>query len=373
MTRRRLLLTLAIALVGLQAGAAPRAKAPKNVILLIGDGMGFAQTTLGRIALGTNDASLRLDSMSHGGMAKTYPLDTPEARVVITDSAAAATALATGHKTKNGMIAMLPDGAKLKTVLEAAQDKGKRVGLVTTVTISHATPAGFGAHVPSRGQETDIAPQYLDRQIDVLLGGGEAMFVPQSVAGSKRKDDRDLLAEARRLGYTVARTKDEMDRVHSGKLLGLFAMEALKTEPPEPSLAEMTAKALDLLGTSKNGFFLMSEGGQIDWGSHANNGPMTVKQMLDFDAAIGVALDFARKRGDTLVVVTADHETGGLALVGATAGTTAPYSMAWGSKGHSATVVPLLADGPGAELFSGVLNNTEIPKRIAKLMGLNLN
>jgi len=368
-----LLAGLLLAALSLHAHAAPRAAAPRNVILLIGDGMGFAQTTLARIALGDANAALEMDGMRFAAFVKTHPADVGDARGILTDSAAAATALATGHKTKNGMLAVLPDGRPVQTILEGAQAKGKRVGLVTTVTITHATPAGFGAHVGSRGDEAEIAAQYLARKIDVLMGGGEAFFIPQSAEGSKRKDSRDLIAEARAAGYGVVRTRDEMMADRSDRLLGLFNKGYLTVAPPEPSVAEMTEKALAVLGRSPKGFFLMAEGGQIDSACHGNDGPKAVKQTLDFDAAVGVALAFARKRGDTLVIVTADHETGGLSIVSPPSGSSAPYAMAWGTKGHSATVVPLLADGPGADRFSGVLDNTDVAKRIAALWSLKLD
>jgi alkaline phosphatase len=149
-------------------------------------------------------------------------------------------------------------------------------------------------------------------------------------------------------------------------------MSYMTTEAPEPSLSDMTVKALEALSARKKGFFLMVEGGQIDSYCHANNAPGALKQTLDFDTAVGKALEFAHKNRDTLVIVTADHETGGMAIVGPAAGTTGEYSVAFGTKGHSATVVPLLADGPCADRFSGVLDNTDIPKRIAALLGLKV-
>lgn len=373
MTRRRLLISLILAALAIHVQAAPRDAAPRNVILMIGDGMGVTQTTLARLALGKADSALDMDSMRYAALMKTHPADIDGVRGVVTDSAAAATALATGHKTKNGMLAKLPDGRSVRTILEAAQSAGKSSGLVTTVTVTHATPAGFAAHVPSRGEEAEIATQYLALKVDVIMGGGEALFLPQKAEGSKRKDDRDLLAEARAAGYTVARSKDEMMQARGPRLLGLFQKAHMECKPPEPSIAEMTRKTLDLLSTNRKGFFVMVEGGQIDWAGHANDAPNNVKHTLDFDAAVGVALDFARKRGDTLVIVTADHETGGMAITGPPSGVKADYGIVWGTKGHSATVVPLLAEGPGAELFTGVLDNTDVPRRIARLWRLDLD
>lgn len=190
MVRRRLSQLLFALLLAIAAVASVADDRPRNVVLLIGDGMGFGQMSLARLALGAPDASLRMDSMRYTAFVKTQSAGPGAVRGAITDSAAAATAMATGYKTRNGMLAVLPDGTRLKTVLEAAAQIGKSTGLVTTVTITHATPAGFGAHAGSRADEADIAPQYVGRRIDVLLGGGEAFFLPKSAAGSKRNDER---------------------------------------------------------------------------------------------------------------------------------------------------------------------------------------
>lgn len=361
MTRRRLSLAGSFLLLLLAAQLAIASPRPRNVIIMIGDGMGFAEVTMARLGLGKADASLAMDSMRYGGMVKTHSTTT------ITDSAAAATAIATGHKTKNGMLATLPDGKKVATVLERAAAMGKGTGLVTTVTITHATPAGFGAHVGSRGDEGDIAIQYLDSRIDVLMGGGEQFFTPKSVKTSKRTDDRDLLSEARKAGYTIARTTEELAAARSQRLLGLFAQGYMTTVAPEPPVATMAQRALDLLAPHKKGFFLMVEGGQIDGAGHANKAPENVKQTLDFDAAVATVLEFARKRGDTLVIVTADHETGGLSLVGPPKGSTSEWVPAWATTGHSASMVPILSEGPCADRFSGVLDNTDIANRILEI------
>ena len=360
--RRTILLAL---IIFMTLASASWAANPKNVILMIGDGMGIAQVTLARLSLAAPATSLNMDSMEYAGFAKTQA-----ANATVTDSAAAGTALATGYKTNNGMISTLPDGTVVQTILEAASRKNKATGLLTTVTISNATPAVFGSHVDARADEAGIAPQYLDRKIDVLMGGGKQFFIPKSVEGSKRTDERDLLAEAKTAGYSVVDTPEAMTAVTTGKLLGLFQMGALSADGPVPPLADMTAKAIELLSQDKDGFFLMIEGGQIDWQAHNNDQAGTVRHMMDFDAAVAKALEFARKKNDTLVIVTADHETGGLTLIYPDAGSTDPFKCAWSTKGHSGTNVPILADGPGAEMFTGVLDNTDIPKRIAKLWGI---
>ena len=341
---------------------------PKNVILLIGDGMGFAQTSLARLSLGPKGA-LAMDSMPQAAFVKTYSAGPG----MITDSAAAATALATGNKTINGMIALMPDGTPAKTILEAAAEAGKATGLITTVTITHATPAGFGAHERERNNERDIAPQYLRQKIDVLLGGGEKFFLPKSTPGSERLDTRDLITEAGAAGYAVVRTREELVSAKQSKLLGLFAKGYMEFKTSEPSVAEMASKALEVLEKKGTGFFLMIEGGQIDTACHANDTKKALQQTLDFDEAVKTALAFARKNGNTLVLVTADHETGGMAIVKAPKGSGLDYQTVWGTQGHSATVVPLLADGPGASEFGGVMDNTEIPRKIAKLWKLKLS
>ena len=338
------------------------AQAPKNMILLIGDGMGPAQVTLARLS---SDKPLNMDTMKFGGLVKTQSADS-----TITDSAAAGTALATGFKTNNGMISTLPDGAEVQTILEAAQKIRKATGLVTTVTITHATPAVFGSHIASRKGEADIAPQYLEKKIDVLLGGGRMFFVPKSQDQSKREDERDLIAEAKSAGYTYVDTREGLLLGKGSKLLGLFQMSSLTTNLPDPSLAEMAEAAIKTLSANKDGFFLMVEGGQIDYRSHDNDGPGTVKQMMDFDAAVGKALDFARSKGNTLVIVTADHETGGLTIIYPDKDSGEKFKTAWSTKGHSACNVPLLAEGPGAESFGGALDNTDVPKRIAEVWGI---
>ncbi|MHB0912389.1 MAG: alkaline phosphatase [Armatimonadota bacterium] len=305
--------------------------APKNVILLIGDGMGTAQITLARLEL---SRALNIDSMPYAGLVTTHSADSK-----ITDSAAAATALATGHKTANGMISTLPDGTKPETILEAAMRKGKAVGLVTTVTATHATPAAFGAHVGARSDETEIGRQYLAAGIGVIMGCGQPYFD---------------LAEAKRLGYTVVDSEEELGKAE-GKLLAHFEKR--------PSLAVMTRAALSDLSQDPDGFFLMVEGGQIDWRCHDNDAAGTVRETEDFDEAVGAALSFA-KRGDTLVVVTADHETGGLTIT--------YEGPKWAAKGHTACMVGIFAAGCDAEAFTGTMDNTDVAKRIDRVAGYGL-
>lgn len=359
---RRLRPALIILLIMLLAVSVGAAQSPKNVILMIGDGMGVAQVTLARLSLLEQGSALKMESMPRIAIVKTQSTDS-----LITDSAAAGTALATGFKTNNGMISTLPNGIPVETILEAASKMGKSTGLVTTTTITHATPASFGSHVGSRGDEADIAPQYIKNKVDVLMGGGRAYFIPKSDKGSLRPDERNLLSDAEKSGYNIAFTRDAMLRAKSGKLIGLFEMGALTTNAPEPTLAEMTQKSLDLLSADKDGFFLMVEGGQIDWACHSNDAPGAIKQTIDFDNAIGKVLDFVSTHKDTLVVVTADHETGGLCIVYPEKDSRLRYATKWTTTGHSACNVPLFAQGRGSETFDGIMDNTDVPKKIAQL------
>lgn len=361
MTKRRLTLFMLTVFVIAALSSAQAAQSPKNVILLIGDGMGPAQVSLARLSLQT---PLAMDSMRYAGLVTTHSADS-----TITDSAAAGTALATGFKTNNGMISTLPDGTPVQTILEVAQRMGKAVGLVSTVTITDATPAVFASHVATRKSQADIAPQFLEKKVDVILGGGRAYFIPKSQPDSKREDERDLTSEAKSAGYVCVDTRDGMLSAKGAKLLGLFADSSMSTKPPEPSVAEMAEKAISILSADKDGFFVMIEGGKIDHACHANDAAAALKEILDFDAAVGKALDFARTHPDTLVIMTADHETGGMTIVYPDKGSAARFKVAFSTTGHTACNVPVLAYGPGADRFGGVLDNTDVPKRIAQLWG----
>lgn len=304
------------------AHAPADAKAPaiRNVILMIGDGMGPPIVGAGEIASRTQrKRPLTLTRLyREGAFGLAF---TGSANSMITDSAAAATTLATGVKTKNGYIGMGPEDQDLLTVSELAREKGKSVGLVSTTRVSHATPAAFSALQNDRDEENAIADQQVNSGVDLLLGGGARHWLPSSVKGSKRKDGRDLTAEAARQGYQVVRTRDDLLKTPASKILGLFHMDHMsyqvdKPAPTEPSLSEMTSKALDVLARNPKGFFLMVEGGKIDHALHSNDGAAAIAEMLAFDDAIQTAWDFQKRHPDTLLVVTADHDTGGFAIVG---------------------------------------------------------
>jgi len=363
-TQRIVLLVLLLSLLSLSCYAA---NAPKNIVLMIGDGMGVGVITAARCAGPGTNGRLAMDTMPVIGLAKTHP-----AKSLVTDSAASATALATGVKTNNGTLSMDPDGKTLRTILEAAHESGRSTGIVSTKFITDATPAAFVSHVASRSQRTDIADQMISSRVDIILGGGRKDFVTKTETCDGRTDGRNLLGEAASKGFKVISSRDEMMEVTSGKVLGLFVSDIMTAESPEPTLQEMTQCALNCLDDNKKGFFLMSEGGTIDSNEHANNADGAVKQTLEFDKAISLVLDFAKKRRDTLVVVTADHETGGMGVLNADEDHP-KFTAGWICGGHTGNMVPIFAYGPGSEFFSGVHDNTDIPKIFSKLWKCKLN
>ena len=287
---------------------------PVRIILFIGDGMGSQHRKAAAWVQYGLEGQLLMDQLPFQGWLQTASADN-----VITDSAAAATALATGFKTNNGMIGVDPDGTTLTTILEYAQEKGMAVGLVTTVQISHATPAAFAAHVTDRNRMTDIAAQLMDHGVNVLLGGGEDQFLPAGTSGcfpqdGERGDGRNLVLEAQAAGYTyVCNSTDfnAIDPATTDYLLGLFADDGM-LRPFQPDLASMTGKAIQILSRDPDGFFLMVEGGQIDWASHDNDAANAIQDTIDFDQAVNVGTTYAVGTPDSLLIVSADHETGGM-------------------------------------------------------------
>lgn len=332
-----------------------KSKKPRNVIMMIGDGMGLAQVSA---AITANGGQLFLDNFKHVGFS-----NTASSSKYITDSAAAGTALATGQKTYNGAIGVNPDTIAMKTILEMAEDKQMATGLVSTSAITHATPASFIAHQGNRGTYEDIAADFLKTDIDVFIGGGYKHF-------AQRADKRDLTRELHQKGYQVLRNMDEIAKVKSGKLAGLTDNEHNDVYPKrQMDLPLSTETALNILNQNKKGFFIMIEGSQIDWGGHANNTIYIVNETLDFDRAVGKALEFAARDRETLIIVTADHETGGMAVSGGNLNT-GMVKAAYTTGGHTGIMVPVFAYGPGADQFTGIMDNTDIPKRIMELLGL---
>ncbi|MHC4264425.1 MAG: alkaline phosphatase [Planctomycetota bacterium] len=338
-------------------------KEVKNIILLIGDGMGLGQVMTTRLSAIGKDGRLNMEIFPVTGIMKNHSSD-----ALVTDSAASATAMACGIKTNNGMVGMDPDGKKYLSILEAAKKRSMLTGLIATSSITHATPACFGAHVESRDNETAIAKQLIDNKINVLFGGGRTFFLPKK-DGGERRDGLDLIEEAQKQGYVYITTAREMAGINEPYVLGLFQKEALKTTGDEPELSELTEKAIKILNKNEDGFFLMIEGSQIDWASHEHDEKEMIKQTIKFDAAVKVAKDFADRDGHTLVIVTADHETGGLVVLGDEEGF--EIKNKWTSREHSAMPIPVYAFGPGAYMFTGVYDNTDLAKKMAKLLDIN--
>ncbi|QAV20380.1 alkaline phosphatase [Paenibacillus chitinolyticus] len=324
------LLPLTLASGALAAGTTAAEKeqkaASKNVIVLIGDGMGPAQVSAGRTfsknKLGKDH--LELDSY-FVGQATTYADRGEDGGTIVsgevTDSASAGTAFATGNKTYNAAISVSNEDVSkpFASVIEASELAGKATGLVTTARITHATPAVYASHVRNRDNESAIASQYLnDGNVDVLFGGGKQFFLSKEEKG--KRTDKTIIPDFEKEGYKVVYDKQGLASLDgkTGKALGLFGNShvdyVLDRTNTVPNLAEMTSKAIDILSTNPKGFTMMVEGGRIDHAGHANDLPSVVQEMLDFDAAVKVAMEFAKKDGNTSVVVTADHETGGLSL-----------------------------------------------------------
>jgi alkaline phosphatase len=292
----------------------------KNIILLIGDGLGPSQ--FGAAWLYSSRAlnkSLHLVQVMQSGRTGYIVNDTADS--MVTESAAAATQIACGVKVPARAVGMGPDGkTPCKTILEIAKDKGMATGLVTTSGITDATPASFAAHVEHRSNEAAVATQQLKLGVDVLMGGRRQFFLSEAKGGN-RKDGRDLTNEALAAGYAVVTTAAELQKANGPKVLGLFntsnmAYEMDRAKTQEPSLAQMASKTLEVLSRNPNGFFTMIEAGRIDHASHRNDAPTTIREVLAFDEAVGVALEFQRRNPRTLIIVTADHETGGMALIG---------------------------------------------------------
>ncbi len=331
---------------------------PKNIILMIGDGMGVSQITAGMYR---NGNKLNLERIKTIGLHKNSSSDN-----LVTDSAAGATAFATGVKTYNGAIGVTADSIPIETILEKAKKNNMATGLVATSTIVHATPASFFAHVKSRKMYEDIAESFLKGDVDFFVGGGLKYFT------NREKDDRNIMEELKEKGYQMSSyfEKDFSDvKVDSTKKFGYLtsSSDPLTVEQGRKYLTPATQIAIDFLNNrSDDGFFLMVEGSQIDWGGHSNKTDYIISEMIDFDKAIGAALDFIENDKETLLIVTADHETGGFAInQGSTMDT---IKGAFTSDYHTAALIPVFAKGPGAELFNGIYENTAIYDKMNKLM-----
>ena len=334
--------------------AQPKGKKVKNVILMIGDGMGLEQLSTAWIV---NNRHLNItDNFPYVGLQWTY-----SASKLVTDSAAAGTALATGSKTNNGMIATSPDGQPLETLSEYAKSKGMKTGTSVVCRVCDATPAVFSTHHANRDSLYNIMAQFVDSELDFLFGGGLKWW-------ENRPDGRDLTAEAEAKGYTVVKDIESLKAVEEGPVIALTAYTEL---PPALDRGtehqESVKKALELLGGHKKGFFLMVEGSCIDDWCHANKVGYAVEEILDFDRTVGAVLEWSARDGETLVIVTADHSTGGMTLLG---GKVAEQKVAvnYANTGHNGVALPVYAWGPGAEKFVGIYENAVLSQMIKEIL-----
>lgn len=334
----------------------------KNIIFMIGDGMGIAQVTATQIAQGYEP--LALERANYVGLQKTY-----SANSRVTDSAAAGSALSTGHKTNNGMIGVTPDSLPKTNLLEYFEQAGKPTGIVVTYPVTNATPAAFVAHVPHRKMEDEIATYYLKNEVDVIFGGGSSRF-------DQRADSVNLFAALSQKNYTIAKSLSEIAEVKSGNVIMLPSEGSMSSrlDGRDEYLPEATAKALEILTNNADGdgFFLMVESSMIDGYGHQNNIEGIIKETKDFDNAIEVAFDYADKHPGTLVVVTADHSTGGLTIVNGNRRFDLNDHLvdyAFTTGGHTGEMVPIFAYGTGAENFTGVFENIDLPRIMRRLMG----
>lgn len=330
----------------------------KNIVLMIGDGMGLTQVSA---AIFSSNKSLALEELPVTGLQKTHCYDD-----LITDSGAGATAMACGVKTFKFAVGVDHDTVACKSILEEAEERGMATGLVVTSTLVHATPAAFIAHQPMRAFHEAIAADFLKTEVDYFVGGGRNYF-------SHRQDERNLILELKQKGYHISdfQTEPLEAVVVDGTLnFGYF------TSDKDPLSAGLGRRYLSfasefgihfLNNRSREGFFMMIEGSQIDWAGHSNEADKMIRETLDFDEAVEKVLRYAKRKGDTLVIVTADHETGGMAIQpGSVKG---ELDIAFVTNEHTPVMVPVFAYGPGAELFSGVYDNTDIYHKMRKALG----
>lgn len=331
---------------------------PKNIILMIGDGMGITQITAGMYL---NGNKLNLEEFKYIGLHKTYA-----ANNLVTDSGAGATAFSIGKKTYNGAIGVDKKGKPSQTILEEAELNGFATGFVVTSSITHATPASFYAHQKSRDMVEEIAADLLKADVDFFVGGGKKDF-------DRRKDGQNLIEQLNQKGYVTATFLDKdftkIRNIDPTKKFCYFSAdgEPLPFSQGRDYLVPACRSALDFLSEQPNGFFLMIEGSQIDWGGHANDSKYITSEMIEFDNAIGAVLDFAKRDGQTLVIVTADHETGGYAINPTS--TMDSIVAAFTTDKHTASLIPIFAWGPGEELFGGIYENTSIYDKMRRALG----
>lgn len=341
----------------------PSSLKAKNIILLIGDGMGIAQLSTSYYY---GDETPSFSSFPQVGLHQPKPVGS-----LITDSAAGATAFSTGYETYNDAVGVDRDTLPRKTILELAAQNGKATGIVVTSPITHATPAAFYAHSKNRDLTEDIALDLMAAPLNYIAGGGTEYL-------TNRADNRNLLQElGNRRGTTISSDISTPPPFElGGQYIALVAPDALLSmkEGRGDFLPKTTKGAIEYLSQNKDGFFLMVEGSQIDWGGHGQDSEYIINEVSDFEKTVRVALEFAARDGNTLVIVTADHETGGFSLSAPIDSTTnkPDYRFllpTFSTIGHSATLIPVLAYGPGAERFSGIYPNNTVFSKMVKSFG----
>lgn len=335
--------------------APPKGKKVKNVILMIGDGMSLAHMYTAWTA---NRGQLWLENAQYTGLSKTWCTNR-----LVCDSGSGGTALATGQKTCYHAVGTDPQGNPLTTLCDLAKAKGKSAGIAVTCRLWDATPCDFSCHNLDRDKEQELIGDYPTSGLDYAFGGGAKYF-------TNRADGRDIFKELEANGYHVSRTWDDLAAWKSGKVFAVpYDVDTPLPDERGDLLARASLKGIELLNQNRNGFFMMVEGSQLDDYGHFNQLDLLMKETLDFDQTIGKMMKWAAQDGETLVVVTADHETGGLTLVDGNKDE-GKVTCCFSTKSHSGVMVPVYAFGPGSEQFSGIMENTDIFKKIKALMKL---
>ena len=330
----------------------------KNVILMIGDGMGLVQVSAAWVA---NHGKLNLDNCSYTGFSRTWC-----ANKLITDSGAAGTAMATGHKTNYHCVSVDALGKTLPSLTDLAHESGLKTGIVVTCNLPDATPSAFCANNVDRNKEEEIAVNYIDCNVDYVFGAGREKF-------NKRADKRDLLNELKEKGYQVCSSWEETIKIKEGKVFSIPSEGQLQLARERGDIfGKASLHAIGLLNKPGKGFFAMLEGSRIDDCGHENNLPRLMEEVFDFDQTIGKVLQWAEKDRQTLVIILADHETGGFTLLDGNLNT-GTVTGQFSTTGHSGIMVPVYTYGPGAENFTGIYENTEVFNKIVKLLRLKNN
>lgn len=327
----------------------------KNVILMIGDGMSLMHVYSAWTA---NRGKLYLENCEVTGLSKTYC-----ANKLVTDSGAGGTAMAIGQKTNYHSVGVDVNGNPQPSLIKLAKQKGMSAGVAVTCRLWDATPADFCCHNTDRDNEDEIIADYVNCEADYVVGGGAKKF-------ENRKDGRSIFKELEQKGYQVARSWEECKNLKSGKIFAVT--DSVDTPLPAERgdrLAQSSLKGIELLNQNPNGFFMMIEGSQLDDYGHFNDLDLLMQETHDFDRTVGKILEWAAKDGETLVVVTADHETGGLTLIDGDKDK-GEIKCKFSTTGHSGVMVPVYAFGPGAELFTGIYENTDIFHKIKSLLNL---